>query len=92
MIGLIENPVMRMYDVGGKHLNGIKRMYVNSLACVRAKWDESKCFRIESGVRHGCMSPWLFNVYMDLVMKEVKMRMEKMEESGDYLASFMQMT
>ena len=33
---------------------------------------------IDSGVRQGCiMSPWLFNVYMDAVMKEVKMRMGK---------------
>ena len=29
--------VLRMYDVGGKLLNGIKNMYVNSLACVRVK-------------------------------------------------------
>ena len=27
--------VLRMYDVGGKLLNGIKSMYVNSLAYVR---------------------------------------------------------
>ena len=26
--------VLRMYDVGGKLLNGMKRMYVNSLGCV----------------------------------------------------------
>ena len=31
---------------------------------------------IYNGVRQGCiMSPWLFNVYMDGVMKEVKMGM-----------------
>ena len=30
-----------MYEVGGKMLNGIKRMHVNSLACARANWDES---------------------------------------------------
>ena len=29
---------LRMYDVGSKLLNGIKSMYVNSLACVREKW------------------------------------------------------
>ena len=34
--------VMRMYDVDGKLLNGIKRMYVNSLACVRAKGGENE--------------------------------------------------
>ena len=36
------------------------------------------------------MSPCLFNVYMDGLMKEVKMGMERRGESRDYLASFMQ--
>ena len=51
-------------------------MYINSLADVRVKGYESECFRIDTGVRQGCiMYPWLFNVYMVPVMKEVKMRM-----------------
>ena len=55
--------VPRMYDVGVYLLNSIKRMYVNSLACFRIKEGDSDCFRIDSGVRQGCiMSPWLFNV------------------------------
>ena len=29
--------VLRMYDMGGKLLNGIKSMYVNNPACVRIK-------------------------------------------------------
>ena len=37
---------------------------------------ENEQFRINSSLRQGCiMSPWLFNVYMDGVMKEVKMGM-----------------
>ena len=33
-------------------------------------------FRINSGLRQGCiMSPRVFNLYMDAVMKEVKMGM-----------------
>ena len=36
------------------------------------------------------MSPWLFNVYMDEVMKE--MGMERRGVSGDFLASCTQMT
>ena len=65
---------MRMYDVEGKLLSGIKSMYVHSLVCVRVKWGESEWFRIDSGVRKGCnMSPWLFNVYMDAVMDEANM-------------------
>ena len=30
--------VLRMHDVGGKLLNRIKSMYVDSQACVRVKW------------------------------------------------------
>ena len=57
-------------------MNGIKNIYVNSSAYVRVKMGESERFRIDSGVRQGCiMSPWLFNVYMDGVMKEVKVGM-----------------
>ena len=33
------------------------------------------------------MSPTFFNVYMDTVMKDVKIEMRRMVESGDYLAS-----
>ena len=69
-----------MYDVGDKLLNGIKTIYVNILVCVRVKGSESECLRIDSDVRQGCiMSPWLFNVYMEAVMKEVKMGMGRME-------------
>ena len=56
----------------GRLLNGIKSMYVDSEACVRINRVESEWFKIESGVRQGCvMSPWLFNLYMDGVMKEL---------------------
>ena len=86
--------------MGGKLLNGLKSMYVDSSVCVRVKRDESEWFRTDSGVRQGCiMSPWLFNVYMDGVLNEVKMGMGRRRvsywrtrESGDYLASCMHMT
>ena len=53
------------------------------------KRGESECFRIDSGVRQVCiMFSWLFNVYMDAVMKEVKMGMGRRGESGDCLAFF----
>ena len=32
--------VLRMYDVGCKHLSGIKSMYVDSSACVKVKGGE----------------------------------------------------
>ena len=50
--------ILITYDTGGKLLNGVKSMYVNSLACIRVKGGKSKCFRIDRGVRQGCiMSP-----------------------------------
>ena len=70
--------VLRTYDVDSKQLNEIKSIYVNSLSFVRVKRSESECFRVDSGVRQGCiMSPWLFNVYMDVVRKELKMGIER---------------
>ena len=35
--------VLRMHYMGGKCLNGIKGMYVNSLVSVRVKGEESEC-------------------------------------------------
>ena len=52
-----------MYDEGCKLLGGFKSMYVDNLACFRVKGGMSKWFRIDSGVRQGCiMSPYLLNV------------------------------
>ena len=78
MIGSTEAlwQILRMYDVGGKLLNGIKSMYVNSLSCVKLKGSDSKSFRIDISERQVCiMSPCHFNVYMNALIKEVKMGM-----------------
>ena len=57
----------------------IKSIYVASPAFVRVKGDENKCFIIESGVRQGfIMSPWLFIVYMDAVIENMKMGIGRM--------------
>ena len=70
-------------------MRGIRSMYVDSSASFKVKGGKREQFRIDSGVRSGCiMSLWLFNVHMDGVMKEVKMGMG---ESGDSLAFYMQM-
>ena len=82
-----------MYDVGGKLLNEIKSMYIDSLAYVKVKGYESDCFSIDSGVRQSYITtPWLFNVYMNEEMKEVQIRMGMREENRNYLASYMQVT
>ena len=69
--------------MNGKLLNNIKSIFVNS----RVKRCESECFRIGSGVKQvGIMFSWLFNVYMDAVMMEVKIGMGRkgvrFEEEG----------
>ena len=39
---------------------------------------KSERFKMDSGVKQGCIVfPWLFNVYIDAVMKEVKMGMRR---------------
>ena len=48
-------------------MSGIRSMYIASSACVRVKGGESEQFRIDS--------IYLFNVYMDGVMKKMKMGM-----------------
>ena len=41
--------------------------------------DESECFKIDTGVRQGCiMSTWLLNVHMGAVMKKLKMEIGRM--------------
>ena len=47
--------VLMLYGVSGRLLNGIKSMYVDSEACVRLNRVESEWFKIESGVRQGCV-------------------------------------
>ena len=45
----------------------------------------SECFRINSGVRQGCIiSPWLFNVYVDTVMMEGKKGVRLQEEGTEW--------
>ena len=69
--------VLRMYGVGSKLLAGVKSFYDGSRACVRVSGSESEWFGVKVGLRQGCvMSPWLFNVFIDGVVREVKSRLE----------------
>ena len=68
--------VLRIYNVGGKPLSGIKSMHINCLAYAKVKKGNSECFRIESGLKQGATcSPWFFNVYMNSGIKEVRVGM-----------------
>ena len=68
--------LLRSYGVGGKLLNAVQSFYKDSRARVRVGNDVSEWFPINVGLRQGCvMSPWLFNVYMDGMIREVNVRM-----------------
>ena len=68
--------VLRMYGIGGRLLEGVKSFYRNSRACVRVGNSVSDWFSVNVGLRQGCvMSPWLFNIFMDGVVREVDARM-----------------
>ena len=67
--------VLRLYRVGGKLLKAVKSLYVGSKACVRVGNELSDWFEVRVGLRQGCvMSPWLFNLYIDGVVREVNAR------------------
>ncbi len=66
---------LRVYGVGGKWLEAIRSFYENTSASVRVNRELSESFNIEVGVRQECvMSPWLFNIYMDGCIREMKVR------------------
>ena len=44
-------------------------MHVNSLSCVGVKGGERVCFSINCGMRRFYHASWLFDVYMDAVMR-----------------------
>ena len=82
-------PMLRLYGVGGKLLNAVQSFYKDRRTCVRVGNDVSERFPVNVGLRQGCvMSPWLFNVYMDGVVREVNVRVlwkgqELLNANGD---------
>ena len=60
--------MLRVYGVGGKLLKAVQSFYVDSRACVQVGNDVSEWFPVNVGLRQGCVSLWLFNVYMDGVV------------------------
>ena len=67
--------VLRLYGIGGRLLRGVKSLYVGSKVCVRVGNEVSEWFPVRVGLRHGCViSPWLFSLYIDGVVREVNAR------------------
>ena len=51
-------------------MKAVQSFYVVSRECVRVGMDVSEWFPVNVGLRQGCvMFPWLFNVYMDGVVR-----------------------
>ena len=60
---------------GRRLLRGVKSLYVGNKACVRVGNEVSEWFPVRVGLRQGCvMSLWLFNLYIDGVVREVNAR------------------
>ena len=57
-------PMLRVYGVLRKLLNAVQCFYVDGRACVRMGNDVSEWFPVNAGLKEGCVSPWLFNVYI----------------------------
>ncbi len=56
-------------------LEGVRSFYENASASVWVNGELSASFKVKVGVRQGCvMSPWLFSIYMDGCIREVKVR------------------
>ncbi len=67
--------LLRVYGVGGKLLEGARSFFENASATVWVNRELSESFKVEVGVRQGCvMSPCLFNIYMDGCIREMKVR------------------
>lgn len=65
--------VLTVYGVGGKLLMAVKSFYRNAMANVKVGDKLSESFEVNVGVRQGCvMSAWLFNIYMDGVIRECR--------------------
>ncbi len=62
--------VLKIYGVGGKLLSLSMRRHPHVSKLVEKK---SEHLETKVGLRQGCvMSPWLFNIYMDGVMRAMK--------------------
>ena len=67
--------MLRVYGVGGNLLKAVQSFYIDSSACARVGNNVSEWFQLNIELRQGCvMSPWLFNVYIDGVVRLVNGR------------------
>ncbi|XP_068245368.1 uncharacterized protein [Palaemon carinicauda] len=64
---------MRLYGISERLLQEMKSFYMVCKTCVRAENEVSEWYSMKVGQTQGCViSPWLFNLFVDGVVKEVK--------------------
>ena len=74
-MGVYEFGNAKIVSSWGKIVERSESFYKHSRACVRVGNDVSEWFPVNVRLRHCCvMSPWLFNVYVDGVVREVNIR------------------
>ena len=68
-----------MASDGGKLLRALQILYDDNRMCVRVRGGgENEWLESMMGIRQSCvMSPWLLNIYMDGVVREVYVRAER---------------
>ena len=63
--------ILKSYRVPCHLIDIIKEMYTDTWCLVKTAEGSSEEFRVESGVRQGCvLSPLLFNCFMDKILRE----------------------
>ena len=61
------------YGVQGELLRAIQALYEGGRACVKVGQSETELFDVPKRVKQDCtLSPWLFNVFVDKVVKEAR--------------------
>ncbi len=59
-------------------INLIKSLYEDQEATVRTECGDTQWFRVERGVRQGCiLSPFLFNLHAEVIFRNAKLEQSK---------------
>ena len=60
-------------QVGEGLVRAVQSLYMECEARVKVGEKQSEWFNVDQGVRQGCtLSPWLFNVFLDAIVKEAR--------------------
>ena len=75
--------VLKRYEVPPEEIRLISNLYWSQTAQVRGKSEDSRSFKIEKGVRQGCvLSPVFFNMYSEELINEALQDESGLEVNG----------